>query len=84
MRTAKLMENTNDSRTCPWLETASRLSVALSRSKEKNSFVGAKSVIRENITIGKNVIIGAGSVVVKDVPDNVKVVGNPARFIKYN
>jgi sugar O-acyltransferase (sialic acid O-acetyltransferase NeuD family) len=50
----------------------------------ENSFVGAKSVIRENITIGKNVIIGAGSVVVKDIPDNVKVVGNPARIIKYN
>jgi len=50
----------------------------------ENSFVGAKSVVRENITIGKNVIIGAGSVVVKDIPDNVKVVGNPARFIKYN
>jgi sugar O-acyltransferase (sialic acid O-acetyltransferase NeuD family) len=48
----------------------------------ENSFVGAKSVIRENITIGKNVIIGAGSVVVRDVPDNLKVVGNPARIIK--
>ncbi len=47
----------------------------------ENSFVGAKSVIRENIKIGKNVIIGAGSVVVKDVPDNAKVVGNPARII---
>ena len=45
----------------------------------ENSFVGTKSVVRENITIGKNVIIGAGSVVVKNVPDNVKVVGNPAR-----
>ena len=50
----------------------------------ENSFVGAKSVVRENIKIGKNVIIGAGSVVVKNIPDNVKVVGNPARFIKYN
>lgn len=47
----------------------------------ENSFIGAKSVIRENITIGKNVIIGAGSVVVKDIPDNVKAVGNPARII---
>lgn len=47
----------------------------------ENSFVGAKSVIRENITIGKNVIIGAGSVVVKDIPDNAKVIGNPARII---
>ncbi len=48
----------------------------------ENSFVGAKSVIREGIKIGKNVIIGAGSVVVKDLPDNVKVVGNPARILE--
>ncbi len=48
----------------------------------ENSFVGAKSVVRENITIGKNVMIGAGAVVVKNIPDNVKVVGNPARIIK--
>jgi sugar O-acyltransferase (sialic acid O-acetyltransferase NeuD family) len=48
----------------------------------ENSFVGAGSVIRENITIGNNVIIGAGSVVVKDIPDDVKVMGNPARIIK--
>ena len=47
----------------------------------ESSFVGAGSVIRENITIGKNVIIGAGSVVVKDIPDNVKAMGNPARII---
>ena len=47
----------------------------------ENSFVGAKSVVRENIHIGKNVLIGAGSVVVKDIPDNCKVVGNPARII---
>jgi len=47
----------------------------------ENSFIGAKSVVREGITIGKNSIIGAGSVVVKNVPDNVKVVGNPARIL---
>ncbi|MFS8083404.1 MAG: acetyltransferase [Ginsengibacter sp.] len=45
----------------------------------ENTFVGAKSVVREGIKIGKNVIIGAGSVVVKDIPDNAKVAGNPAR-----
>jgi sugar O-acyltransferase (sialic acid O-acetyltransferase NeuD family) len=44
-----------------------------------NSFIGARSVIRENIRIGNNAIVGAGSVVVKDVPDNVRVAGNPAK-----
>jgi sugar O-acyltransferase (sialic acid O-acetyltransferase NeuD family) len=48
----------------------------------ENTFIGAKAVVRENIRIGKNVMVGAGAVVVKDIPDNVKVVGNPARIIK--
>lgn len=47
----------------------------------ENSFVGARTVVRENIRIGKNVLIGAGSVVVKDIPDNCKAMGNPARII---
>jgi len=50
----------------------------------KYSFIGANSVIKQGITIGKNVIVGAGSVVIKDIPDNVIVVGNPARIIKQN
>lgn len=36
-----------------------------------------------NIKIGNNAIVAAGSVVVKDVPDNAIVAGNPARIIKY-
>ena len=47
----------------------------------KGSFVGANSVIKQGIHIGDNVIIGAGSVIVKDIPDNVTVVGNPARIL---
>jgi len=35
------------------------------------------------VTIGENSIVGAGSVVNKDVPDNCIVVGNPAKIIKY-
>lgn len=35
------------------------------------------------VTIGKNAVIGAGSVVTKDVPENTIAVGNPARIIKY-
>lgn len=50
----------------------------------EGSYLGSNVSIRERITIGRNCIIGIGSVVVKDVPDNVVVVGNPARFIRMN
>ena len=43
---------------------------------------GCHVIIIGDITIGNNVTIGAGAVVVKDVPDNAVVVGNPARIIK--
>lgn len=49
-----------------------------------NVNIGANVSIIGDITIGNNVTIGAGSVVIKDVPDNAVVVGNPARIIKYN
>ena len=48
-----------------------------------NVKVGCHVVVIGNITIGNNVTIGAGSVVVKDVPDNVVVVGNPAKIVKF-
>ena len=48
-----------------------------------NVTLGSNVVIIGNITIGNNVIIGAGTVVVNDIPDNVVVVGNPARIIRY-
>jgi acetyltransferase-like isoleucine patch superfamily enzyme len=34
------------------------------------------------VTVGENAIVGAGSVVTKDVPDNAVVAGNPAKLIK--
>jgi sugar O-acyltransferase (sialic acid O-acetyltransferase NeuD family) len=43
------------------------------------TFVGANAVIKQGITVGKNVVIGAGAVVVKNVPDNITVMGVPAR-----
>ncbi|MBL7701570.1 MAG: acetyltransferase [Ferruginibacter sp.] len=43
------------------------------------TFIGANAVIRQGVTVGKNAMIGAGAVVVKDVPDNVTVIGVPAR-----
>lgn len=38
----------------------------------------------ENVVIGKNVTIGAGAVVTKDIPDNATAVGNYAKVINYN
>lgn len=47
-----------------------------------NVNLGANVCIIGDIRIGNNVVIGAGSVVVKDIPDNVIVAGNPATIIK--
>ena len=44
--------------------------------------IGANSTLLPGITIGRNALVGAGSVVVKDVPAGKVVVGNPARIIK--
>lgn len=49
-----------------------------------NVDIGCNSVIIGSIKIGNNAKIGAGSVVVKDVPDNCIVVGNPAKIIQRN
>jgi sugar O-acyltransferase (sialic acid O-acetyltransferase NeuD family) len=45
-----------------------------------NTFVGANAVIKQGIVIGNNVMIGAGAVVLKNVPDNVTVIGVPAQI----
>jgi maltose O-acetyltransferase len=45
------------------------------------AFVGARSTVCAGVTIGRNSIVGAGSVVVKSIPDNVVAAGNPARVI---
>lgn len=48
----------------------------------KQSIIGHGAIILPGVKIGDNVIVGAGSVVSKDVPDNCIVAGNPARIIK--
>lgn len=50
---------------------------------KKNASIGSSATILCGITIGENALIGAGSVVTKDVPDNAVVAGNPARILKY-
>lgn len=45
-------------------------------------WIGAKTVILPGVTIGENAVIGAGSVVNKDIPANCVAVGNPCRVIR--
>jgi UDP-2-acetamido-3-amino-2,3-dideoxy-glucuronate N-acetyltransferase len=49
---------------------------------KKGATIGANATILPGITIGENAMVGAGSVVTKDIPPNVLVVGNPARILK--
>lgn len=48
----------------------------------KNCRIGANAVILPGVTIGDNTVVGAGSVVTKDLPDNVVAVGNPCRILR--
>jgi len=48
----------------------------------KNCFVAVNAIIMPGVTIGDEVIVGAGAVVTKDVPSNTIVAGNPARVIR--
>ncbi|TDM16395.1 sugar O-acetyltransferase [Macrococcoides canis] len=47
-----------------------------------NCWIGGRSIINPGVTIGNNVVIASGTVVTKDIPDNVVVAGVPAKVIK--
>ena len=47
-----------------------------------NVWLGANVMINPGVTIGNNVVIGSGSVVTKDIPNNVIAVGNPCRVLR--
>jgi len=49
----------------------------------KGSSIGSGATLLPNISVGENAIVGAGSVVTKDVPPNAIVVRNPARVLRY-
>lgn len=48
----------------------------------KDVFIGMISLVLKGVTIGNGAVIGAGSVVIKDIPANVIAAGNPAKVIK--
>lgn len=50
---------------------------------KKGASIGANATILPGITIGSNAMVGAGTVVIKDIPPNAIVVGNPARIVGY-
>jgi len=50
---------------------------------KKGASIGSGATILSRLTIGENAIVGAGSVVTKDVPSNAIVVGNPAKILRY-
>lgn len=50
---------------------------------QKGASIGANATILPGVTVGQNAMVGAGSVVTKDVPPNAIVKGNPARIVNY-
>lgn len=50
---------------------------------KKGASIGANATILPGVTLGRNCMVGAGSVVTKSVPDNAVVIGNPAKILKY-
>lgn len=50
---------------------------------KQGATIGANATILPGLTLGRGCMVGAGSVVTKDVPNYVLVVGNPAKFVKF-
>jgi UDP-2-acetamido-3-amino-2,3-dideoxy-glucuronate N-acetyltransferase len=63
------------------LQTEADWKVVPTRVK-RGASIGTSATILCGVTIGENAIVGAGSVVTRDVPDNAVVAGNPARIMK--
>ena len=65
-----------------WKNRNSKLEKAMPITVGDNVWFGGSCVVLPGVTIGNNVVIGAGSVVTRDIPDDVIAVGNPARILR--
>ncbi len=59
-----------------------RIEYAIETKIGNSVWIGGNTVINPGVTVGNNVVIGSGSVVTKDIPDNVIAVGNPCRVLR--
>ncbi|WP_207426618.1 sugar O-acetyltransferase [Pedobacter sp. SYSU D00535] len=73
----RIVDDWDESSGLPYFRT-----YALPVSIEDNVWIGGGVVILPGVTIGRNSVIGAGSVVTKSIPENCVAVGNPCRIIR--
>ena len=73
----RLVADWNDNSEIPYFRT-----YALPVKIEDNVWIGGGAIILPGVTIGKNSVIGAGSIVNKTIPENCVAVGNPCRVIQ--
>jgi acetyltransferase-like isoleucine patch superfamily enzyme len=69
---------------CDWHGLYDRLSIGRAEPVRigPNAWIGDSAVVCKGVTVGRNSVVGAGSVVVEDVPDDSVAAGNPARVVK--
>lgn len=74
----KIISSNHDTRDISWTKHTPGLPIVIG----DRCWIGANAIILPGVTLGKNVVVGAGAVVTKSFPDNVIIAGNPARLVR--
>lgn len=80
LNTSSVIEH--DSRLGSYVHISPNVTLCGGVNINNNSWIGAGSVVKQQVTIGENVVVGAGSVVIKNVEDSIIIAGNPTKNIK--